>query len=57
MEGTDMQGVVVFDSVASAERAGFEIEKPPCPDENGMLRARTMTGLGWARVLVKVGSK
>lgn len=46
-------GLVIFDSVAAATRAGFEILSPH-PDLEGFLHARTRTPKGWALALVLV---
>jgi hypothetical protein len=46
-------GLVIFDSVAAAMRAGFEILSV-YPDPEGFLHARTRTPKGWALALVLV---
>lgn len=49
-----MSGLVIFNSVNEALRAGYEILRPAFPDSEGFLHARIMTGRGWAIALVKV---
>lgn len=46
-------GLVIFDSVAAAMRAGFEILSV-YPDPEGFLHARARTPKGWTLALILV---
>ena len=45
--------MLIFHSVSEAIRSGYQIESS-IPDDNGFLRARTMTSAGWAVALVEM---
>ncbi len=47
-----MNGILVFESVLAAIRAGFQIESP-YPDSEGFLHARIRERSGWAVALVR----
>lgn len=48
-----MFGILIFQSVTEAIRAGFTIESP-YPDSEGFLHARIRTAAGFATALVRV---
>jgi len=48
-----MSGILVFDNVVQAVRAGYEIESPYA-DSEGFLHARIRLTAGWGKALVRV---
>lgn len=48
-----MAGILVFESVVQAVRAGYEIESS-YPDSEGFLHARIRLAAGWGKALVRV---
>jgi len=50
-----MMGIVIFNSLQDAIRAGYIIESL-YPDSEGFLHARTREPRGWAKALVRTGS-
>jgi hypothetical protein len=51
-EGTGVRGILIFDSVAEAIKAGFEIQSV-YKNSDGFLYARMRTATGWALALVR----